>query len=338
ACLISACAQPSGPSYLTTSEVERLVIGKGLREAGADRWKETFLPGDAGAREGRIRGRSRLSLPYTGKWSLDADRICVDYGDEGGCYRLSMSGENRIAWFDDAGSLAFESTLVEADRPEEVALPFPKESVTFRHGENTLAGDLSRPSGPAPHPAIVFVHGAGPTSRHWSGHEPIRDEFLRRGFATLIWSKPGVDESTGDYLEQSMDDRAGEVEAAMSYLATRADIDRKRIGLWGGSQAGWVVPKVAARREVAFIILVACPADDVMSQDLYVARNFLALLEISEAERAQALDEVRSFHQLMRVVLFEGADHALAQPDREGYLDYAPGFLATMGEWLSKRR
>ncbi len=40
----------------------------------------------------------------------------------------------------------------------------------------------------------------------------------------------------------------------------------------------------------------------------------------------------------MTVVLFEGADHTLMQPDREGYLDFAPGYLTTMGEWLSKRR
>jgi hypothetical protein len=38
------------------------------------------------------------------------------------------------------------------------------------------------------------------------------------------------------------------------------------------------------------------------------------------------------------VEIFEGADHALMQPDREGYLDYAPGYPTTMGAWLSKRR
>jgi hypothetical protein len=37
-------------------------------------------------------------------------------------------------------------------------------------------------------------------------------------------------------------------------------------------------------------------------------------------------------------VLFEGADHAILEPDPEGYLGFAPGFLTTMGEWVSKRR
>jgi hypothetical protein len=38
------------------------------------------------------------------------------------------------------------------------------------------------------------------------------------------------------------------------------------------------------------------------------------------------------------IELVEGADHALMQPDRDGYLDFAPGYVTTMGEWLSKRR
>ena len=323
--------------------------------------------------------------------------------------------------------------------------------MSFRHGEDTLVGDLDLPAGPAPHPAILFVHGSGPASRHGSLYASMKNEFLGRGFATLVWSKPGVDESSGDYLEQSMDDRAGEVDAAMGYLAARPDIDADRIGLWGGSQAGWVVPKVAARREVAFMILLSCPVDGAMSQTLYLAENVLALLGIPEGERPEALDQVRSYYELIRssgtheeflrgqevllaeakqrawyariehpevgseswlldpesswllrlhpidrkrfqflhrmfaddapprldvlrapllaiygtsdivvdwklgsdayrgvprlagnpdvtVEIFAGADHSLQQPDREGYLDFAPGVLSTMGDWLSKHR
>ena len=38
------------------------------------------------------------------------------------------------------------------------------------------------------------------------------------------------------------------------------------------------------------------------------------------------------------VTLFNGADHTLMLPDDEGYLDFAPGFLTTMGEWLAEHR
>jgi hypothetical protein len=46
-----------------------------------------------------------------------------------------------------------------------------------------------------------------------------------------------------------MASRAEEVQAALLTLVA-PDIDRSRIGLWGASQAGWVMPRVAAHRGV----------------------------------------------------------------------------------------
>ncbi len=95
------------------------------------------------------------------------------------------------------------------------------------------------------------------------------------------WWRDG-DSICVDWREQSMDDRAAEVAAAMDYLTARADVDPERIGLYGGSQAGWVVPKVAARREVAFVICQSCPVDDGMSQELYVVESVLDLAEAKQ--------------------------------------------------------
>jgi pimeloyl-ACP methyl ester carboxylesterase len=216
-----------------------------------------------------------------------------------------MEQGNQVLWFDRAGALTYKSYLVEADRPEDFAewmgRLVAKQTVTFRHGSDTLVGDLRLPAGPAPYPAIVFVHGAGLPSRHSPYYRPLAEEFFRRGFATLVWSRPGVDESTGDYLDHSMDQRAGEVEAAIRYLGERADIAPTRIGLWATSQAGFVVPKVAARREVAFANLVSCSAQGVIDQTLYATENVLALLGMSEVERDEALDNLRSEYELIRV-------------------------------------
>lgn len=40
----------------------------------------------------------------------------------------------------------------------------------------------------------------------------------------------------------------------------------------------------------------------------------------------------------LTVVVFEGADHAILQLDSDGYLEIAPGYLTTMGDWLSEGR
>ena len=374
--------------------------------------------------------------------------MCVEYEDapdQVDCFRFSKEQTNRILWFDETGALAFASDLVEGYEAEGVTAEsttsaFQQETIEFQHGANSLVGTLSLPAGQPPFPVILFVHGAGPTTRHWLFYEPMRDEFVRRGFATFIWSKPGVDESTGDYLAQSMLQRAEAVEAAMTHIAERPDIDPDRIGLWGGSQAGWVVPIIALHRDVAFMIMISCPAQNPMKQTLYLDGNLLASLKISELERDDALDQIRAYYELIRtsssyedflkgqepllaalkqrswyskiprqiieqlswfqpidrrkyqhlriffvmvappelkhlqspllaiygtrdiqvdwklgskayeevpraagnsdvtVKLFEGADHTLMQPNYEGYIEFAPGFLTTMGEWVEKHR
>ena len=44
---------------------------------------------------------------------------------------------------------------------------------------------------------------------------------------------------------------------AVEWARSRPDIDGHRIGLWGASQAGWVMPKVAAGASTSFGFLGA---------------------------------------------------------------------------------
>ncbi len=37
------------------------------------------------------------------------------------------------------------------------------------------------------------------------------------------------------------------------------------------------------------------------------------------------------------VKVFEGAGHGIMLPDTEGYLEFAPGYITLMGEWLAER-
>jgi len=206
---------------------------------------------------------------------------------------------------------------VDAAVPVDVAVPvYRHEEVAFRHGRDRLVGDLSLPAGAPPYPAVVFVHGSGPASRHSEYLESIAAEFLDRGFATFIWSKPGVDESTGHYLKQTMAMRAGEVAAAMAHLAERADIDADRIGLWGISQAGWVMPMVPAQREVAFVISVSGSAQTGQQQDLYGAANELARIGFSDAELDDALEHRLEFYDLIH----EGLSYAEFLPRQREWL------------------
>ncbi|MFF5637089.1 alpha/beta hydrolase family protein [Streptomyces sp. NPDC012825] len=166
-----------------------------------------------------------------------------------------------------------------------------EETVALRYEGKSLKGVLARPDrGPGPFGLVVFVHGDGPVdATHETFYRPLWEAFARAGYASLSFSKPGVGDSEGAWLEQSMDDRAEETLAAVRWARSRPDIDGRRIGLWGASQAGWVLPKVAVRdRRLQFVIAVS-PAVNWLRQGRY---NLLAELDrdgASDREKETAL-------------------------------------------------
>lgn len=143
-------------------------------------------------------------------------------------------------------------------------------------GGEVLSGILMLPNTPGPHPAIVMLHGSGPTSiREWLTDafpfwRDLAQFFLGRNYAVLAFDKAGVGRSTGNWRTRSFEDRADDAMAAVEYLRSRADIDGSRIGLIGHSQGGYIAQLVAARapNRVAFVITLAGPAVSVKEQIL----------------------------------------------------------------------
>lgn len=131
--------------------------------------------------------------------------------------------------------------------------------LTIPGSTEPLEATLALPQhGDGPFGLVVFVHGDGAANATRDGfYEPIWESFAKAGYASLSWNKPGVDGAPGNWLNQSMHDRAAEAEAAIDWARQRTDIDPRRIGMWGISQGGWVIPEVAAHQpELQFVILV----------------------------------------------------------------------------------
>ncbi|MBF6260100.1 alpha/beta hydrolase [Nocardia farcinica] len=177
-----------------------------------------------------------------------------------------------------------------------------EERLTIPGSAQPLDAILALPKqGRGPFGLVVFVHGDGAANANRDGfYEPIWESFAKAGYASLSWNKPGVDGAQGNWLDQSMHDRAVEAEAAIDWARQRADIDPHRIGMWGISQAGWVVPEVAAHRpDLQFVVLVGV-AVNWLRQGEY---NLLAELrhrDASESEVAAALDRRNAGLKLLR--------------------------------------
>jgi pimeloyl-ACP methyl ester carboxylesterase len=173
------------------------------------------------------------------------------------------------------------------------------EEIDFHSGSSRIVGDLTLPEGKGPHPVVVFVHGDGPNNRTAGGtYSPIMERMLRVGYATFAWDKPGTGESTGQ-IDRSrlIEQRAQIVLDAIAILKERPDIDPHQIGLWGISQAGYVMPRVLSMSgDIAFMIAVSCPGEEGYRQGihLFTAQAVCAGLPEEDAEQVAYLIDAAS--------------------------------------------
>lgn len=151
------------------------------------------------------------------------------------------------------------------------------QDVRFASGDITLSGTLLAPANPIA--AVVLVHGSGRELRMLSFAQALASH----GIAVLTYDKRGVGQSGGVYAgpevgtnnvdPRNLDLLAGDASAAVRELARRMGAagtpraGRTPVGLWGFSQAGWIIPLAAARTaEVRFMILWSGPLVSTLEQ------------------------------------------------------------------------
>jgi hypothetical protein len=130
--------------------------------------------------------------------------------------------------------------------------------VAFSNGAVSLAGTLHVPAGAGPHPGVVLLSGS--SSRRRGDLRFYADHFARAGLAVLVFDKRGTGESTGDYTLATYEQLADDATAAVAFLCTQPDVERRKVGVWGLSQGAFLAPMVAARvPELRFVVAVSAP-------------------------------------------------------------------------------
>ncbi|WP_380281790.1 alpha/beta hydrolase family protein [Kitasatospora purpeofusca] len=186
-----------------------------------------------------------------------------------------------------------------------------EERVVITGGAQPLEGVLARPEGGrGPYGLVVFVHGdSEQDATHDTFYRPIWESLARAGYASLSWNKPGVGGAPGNWLDQSMEDRAAETAAAIAWAKGRPGVDPERIGLWGASQAGWVLPKVANRVPGVRFVIAVGTAVNWLQQGRY---DLLTDLEDEHAPQDR-VDAALARRERVEVQLRKGATYQQAR-------------------------
>ena len=186
--------------------------------------------------------------------------------------------------------------------------------INFTSGNFNLSGVLVIPQNGGPFPTVIFIHGDGPINRTMLGYyEPIWQKFTDVGYACLSWDKPGVGKSTGKFGDTTLfHERASIAADGVRFLKSRKDIDGNCIGVWGLSQAGYIMP-LASRLtdDISFMIAVSCPGINSINQGAYFIEKQLISegVDVREAKvfaeyylkskYAKSYDEYISYAELL---------------------------------------
>ena len=210
---------------------------------------------------------------------------------------------------------ALEATapLAPEPTPHPSTFDYAIEEVTFPGGAEgvELAGTLTLPDAPGPHPVVVTMSGSGASDRD-EALKPINalkpfavlaDALTSEGVGVLRFDDRGVGESTGQFDGATVEDFASDAGAAVDYLLSRDDVDPERIGLFGHSEGGLYAAMLGATHPgVAYIGMMAPGVVDGVS--LIVAQN--EALQQAEGESEEVVEAVVAYTEEVMPVARDG--------------------------------
>lgn len=206
-------------------------------------------------------------------------------------------------------------------RPQEPKKPYPyySEEITFENKKDgvILAGTLTLPNKEGNFPVVVLISGSSPQNRDEElvGHKPflvIADYLTRNGIGVLRYDDRGTASSTGNYHTSTTLDFSYDAEAAVNYLLTRKEINKKKIGLVGHSEGGVVAPMVASRnKNVSFIVLLA--GTGLRGDQLLLKQQ--ELIARANGASEEALKESKEFNEKIFAEIIKSTDETKLNND-----------------------
>jgi len=222
--------------------------------------------------------------------------------------RVTISGattaDEMDVWADESGRLLrltvpaqgldVARTDIASVSARQVAISRPNdEAVRILANGFSLAGTVSKPTAASkePLPSVVLIGDTGPTDRdELVAGIPVLGQLAGAladaGFLVLRYDKRGIGQSGGRPERVTFADYSDDQRAAIKFLASRKDVDTKRMALIGHGEGGLISLMTAgAEKRVGAVVLLATPG--VSGADLVLQRqeHALAKLNISDNEK-----------------------------------------------------
>lgn len=276
---IAGCAggvsRPPSAAIQACAGTWRLADGRGV----------VATPVEAGLRWRTLEGEAGRLIPDATGW-----RATHGWTEAPAQVSMRFSCPGGLSEFDGEAAGPVATTAVETTFPGS--------------GGVRLAGRLILPSGAAPVPIIVQVHGS---ERHSARvFDPFQQLMPLQGVGVFVYDKRGTGGSGGAYT-QDFQVLAGDAAAAVAEARRLAGPRAARLGLHGASQGGWVAPLAAMEAAPDFIIVSYGLIESPLEENR--AETVLGVAEAGYGPEAQAAAGE----------LADAAGEVMASNFREGY-------------------
>jgi len=138
-----------------------------------------------------------------------------------------------------------------------ISIEVRRRTFRIKHGTIELAGELVRRK-ETPKGVVVMVHGSGDGPRR--AYDLWTNFFVSHGWAAVVFDKRGSGESTGDWHDADFMALACDVGHVLKWARAQKELMGLKLGLWGVSQAGWIIPQLTAENAADFAIVQAAPS------------------------------------------------------------------------------
>ncbi|MGE5432810.1 MAG: alpha/beta hydrolase family protein [Syntrophomonadaceae bacterium] len=186
------------------------------------------------------------------------------------------------------------------------------EDIYFTSGRFKIAGSLYLPDlKHERYPVIIWVSGSGPSFRQIKNKETIKlvNCILDRGFAYLRIDKPGYGDSKGKLNDDSLFAELSDVVVdAVKKLNNHPSVDRSAIGLFGSSQAGYIMPLVISKsKDIDFMIGSSCPGENSIEQWNYLLEKQMICEGVSPEKARKNIEMFSALRNTSDKTAFDNA-------------------------------
>jgi carboxymethylenebutenolidase len=213
--------------------------------------------------------------------------------------------------------------------PSSFAAPVKTATVSYKSGDETVNGYLALPEDGGKHPAIIVIH------EWWGLNDWVKEQaqkFAGQGYVALAVDlyrgKTGTTPDEAHVLMRGLPDDRGlrDLEAAFAYLASRTDVDAKKIGSIGWCMGGgWSIKLAEDQPKLAAFVVNYGPLP---TDPTIIAKIQAPMLgNFGGDDKGIPPEAVRTFEGAMKsagksadIKIYDGAGHAFENPNnKDGY-------------------